>query len=175
MCVAGLWWLLGLADGVGTRGEVLNLIGRIGVCNVCNVFKNPAARRRSLEDSVKQQPGVVEVTVNLLMKQACVKFRPEQVGPRDLMGQINDSGFEADLWCEDDVNLQAEFLRKDSDAWFKRSILAIILSIPVVVMSMMHMVPGEPTSALDTIAASGYDYACSVKRIAFVYGKLFAC
>lgn len=56
--------------------------------------------------------------------------------------QINDLGFDADLWKEDDTNLQGEYLKRAERRWARRAAEAVALAVPVVALAMVSMLPG---------------------------------
>jgi hypothetical protein len=93
-----------------------------------------------------QVPGVVDVTVNLIMEQATVKYRPSMVGPRDLLERVEHAGFEASLARGGAADRQADAsggaaAGAAARAWRGRFALSAVLSVPLAALAMLVMVP----------------------------------
>lgn len=56
-----------------------------------------AACQARVQRSLERQPGVVEASVNLMMKSAAVRFDPASTSPADLVAAIRTTGYQADL------------------------------------------------------------------------------
>ncbi|MDR1504109.1 MAG: heavy metal translocating P-type ATPase [Prevotella sp.] len=97
----------------------------------------------SAESIVKGLKGVVNASVNFATATLAVEYLPDEISPENMRDAIQDGGY--DLFIEEDRNTTAETLeeihRKKFDDLKRKTILAIILSIPVVTIGMffMHM------------------------------------
>jgi Cu2+-exporting ATPase len=86
---------------------------------------------------------VVNASVNFATATLAVEYLPDEISPENMRDAIQDGGY--DLFIEEDRNTTAETLeeihRKKFDDLKRKTILAIILSIPVVTIGMffMHM------------------------------------
>ncbi|GAB6121502.1 heavy metal translocating P-type ATPase [Dysgonomonas termitidis] len=97
----------------------------------------------SAESIVKGLKGVVNASVNFATATLTVEYLPDDISPENMRDAIQDGGY--DLLIEEDKNTTTETLeeihRKKFGDLKRKTILAIVLSIPVVVigMSFMHM------------------------------------
>lgn len=97
----------------------------------------------SAESIVKGLKGVVNASVNFATATLAVEYLPDEISPENMRDAIQDGGY--DLFIEEDRNTTAETLeeihRKKFGDLKRRTILAIVLSIPVVTIGMffMHM------------------------------------
>ena len=46
---------------------------------------------------ISQKKGIFEINVNLLLNKASVRYDPNVIGPRSIIEEIEDLGFQADL------------------------------------------------------------------------------
>jgi hypothetical protein len=46
---------------------------------------------------IKNKKGIFEISVNLLLNKATVRYDPNVIGPRSIIEEIDDLGFQADL------------------------------------------------------------------------------
>lgn len=97
----------------------------------------------SAESIVKELKGVVNASVNFATATLAVEYLPNEISPENMRDAIQDGGY--DLLIEEDENTTAETLeeihRKKFGDLKRKTILAIVLSIPVVAIGMffMHM------------------------------------
>ncbi|MFV0310107.1 MAG: heavy metal translocating P-type ATPase [Dysgonomonas sp.] len=97
----------------------------------------------SAESIVKGLKGVVNASVNFATATLAVEYLPDEISPENMRDAIQDGGY--DLLIEEDKNTTAETLeeihRKKFGDLKRKTILAIVLSIPVVAIGMffMHM------------------------------------
>ncbi len=56
-----------------------------------------AACQASVQKALQRQPGVVDASVNLMMKNAAVTYDPAVTRPEALVEAIRDTGYEAEL------------------------------------------------------------------------------
>jgi Cu+-exporting ATPase len=108
-----------------------------------------AACQASVQRALQRQPGVVDASVNLMMKNAAVTYDPAVTRPEALVEAIRDTGYEAEMprpeqtaFAEQEARDRAnedEFrsLRRKALASGAVGILAMIVSMPL-------MAPGAP-------------------------------
>jgi Cu+-exporting ATPase len=116
-----------------------------------------------IEKGLKKVPGVLDAQVNLAIERATVLYHPQETGPEQMMQQVETIGYKAtplnqerpqgitptletstrDHRYQEDENSR----RKKVEITRKRNLLivAIVLSLPVVILSMffMHSFPGQ--------------------------------
>lgn len=56
-----------------------------------------AACQSFVQKTLEQQPGVESATVNLMLHNATVTYRPDTVTPLQLVGAVNETGYEAEI------------------------------------------------------------------------------
>ncbi len=56
-----------------------------------------AACQASVQKALQRQPGVLDASVNLMMKNAAVTYDPAVTGPEALVEAVRDTGYEAEL------------------------------------------------------------------------------
>ncbi len=94
----------------------------------------------NVELKLNSQPGVVQAVVNLASQIATVEFIPSQVKPEDLKESIVSIGY--DLITDESVNAREELeniQQKNYRSLKFRTITSVILSVPLVVISMFFM------------------------------------
>ena len=106
-----------------------------------------AACQATVQRSLRRQPGVVDATVNLLMKQAVIRFDPAVVQPAALVDAIRRSGYESalpDAAAADDDRREAagdhEFrdLRRRALVSGVAGVAAMLLSVPMMARAHGH-------------------------------------
>ncbi len=111
---------------------------------------------RRVERSLSKVPGVAEASVNLATERATVTFAPDETMIADLIGAVEKAGYGAEevvaaplpvITDAGEFEPDAESLRRERDLVRRRNtlVLGIVLSIPVIVLSMffMNRFPGE--------------------------------
>jgi Cu2+-exporting ATPase len=94
----------------------------------------------SVESILKSHQGVLKAAVNYATATVDVEYIPGVTEPRDLKKAVQEAGY--DLWLEENKNETdtLENLHKEKYALLKRkAYLALLLSIPLVVISMFFM------------------------------------
>lgn len=93
-----------------------------------------------VESTLKAQKGITNASVNYATANANIEFSPETINVEDIKKAVQDSGY--DLLIDEKEN-NAELLDELHTAKFKslkqKTILAIILSVPVVAIGMIFM------------------------------------
>ncbi len=94
----------------------------------------------NVQRTLEQQPGVMEASVNFASKMATVSYNPQKVSPENLQAAVRKAGYDILLEDGDEAisimdQIQLERLRTLK----QKSITALILSIPVFIISMFFM------------------------------------
>ena len=94
----------------------------------------------NVESKLKNQAGVVKASVNLASQIATVEFIPAVVQPQHLKETITSIGYDLIIDESDNAKEELENLRQLKYKSLKnRTIWAIMLAIPLVVISMFFM------------------------------------
>ena len=99
-----------------------------------------ASCARNVEVQLNKQTGVVNATVNLASQIATIEFLPSQVKPQNLKESIVSIGY--DLIIDESAGAKEELenlQQKRIKSLRKRTIFSIILSVPLVLISMFFM------------------------------------
>jgi len=131
-----------------------------------------AACQATVQKALQRQPGVLDASVNLMMKSAAVTYDPARVQPEALVEAIRETGYEAALprpeqtaFAEQEARDQSqeqEFrtLRRKALASGAAGIVAMIVSMPLMAAGghagmtadpFMHWVMSSLTPALRTV------------------------
>jgi Cu+-exporting ATPase len=96
-----------------------------------------------VERALKSVPGVSDAAVNLALEQAEVRFAREPASLAALKQAVADVGYEADS-----LETPEDHSRHDHDSatslLWRRFLVAAVLTLPVFVISMAHLIPGAP-------------------------------
>ena len=108
-----------------------------------------------VERMLKKLPGVMAASVNLATEHAAVKYLPTAVGPDEIARAIAEAGYEPRvLEVEDSADAEAhardEVLRERR----RETVIAALLTIPLVMLSLGAMVAPEIDRILAAIAPS---------------------
>ncbi len=98
-----------------------------------------AACAVSVESTLKHTPGVSDAGVNYANQTAWVQFNPKVVTPTELQQAVRSVGYDIVVDAEDPQQVQQEAQQHHYQALKQRTIWAIILSLPVVVIGMFFM------------------------------------
>jgi len=149
--------LLQAIEDSGFEGRSLGR-GDIGVlaleisgmtCSTCST---------AVESALTAVDGVIEASVNALTGRADVKYDPDRVGPRVLLGAVSDAGFEARL-APTDPSADGSLLRKkEKKFWRNKFLLSLVFSIPLFIINMVLMYIPSVDHALET-TSSGFTAA----------------
>ena len=94
----------------------------------------------NIETTLKKQTGVVKASVNLASQIATLEFNPSVVNPLDLKEAVSSAGY--DLIIDESENAREELeniQHKRYTSLKSRVIWAIILAVPLVLLSMVFM------------------------------------
>ncbi|ODN04912.1 Copper-transporting ATPase 1 [Orchesella cincta] len=115
-------------DEVSGPGEVTIQINGM-TCSACV---------NSIEKHVTKLKGVLSAEVSLALSSGRFKFNQELTGPRDILDEINDMGFEASLEPRTDNH---HLDHKDmTDKWRHSFLISCIFGIPSMAVMMYFMV-----------------------------------
>lgn len=94
----------------------------------------------NVETTLKKEPGVVNAAVNYANNSASVEYLARVADPKHFKQSVQSSGY--DLIIEENENLEHD-LEKQKENYYqllrKRTILAIIFSVPIVLLAMVFM------------------------------------
>ncbi|CAL8129705.1 unnamed protein product [Orchesella dallaii] len=114
-------------DEVHGPGEVVIQINGM-TCSSCV---------NSIEQTLRKRKGVLTVEVSLSLAMGRFKYNQDLTGPRDIMDQINDMGFEASLEPRHDHH---HLDHKDmTEKWRHSFLISCIFGIPSMIVMMYFM------------------------------------
>jgi P-type Cu2+ transporter len=94
----------------------------------------------NVETTLKKEPGVLNAAVNYANNSASVEYVPGVADPNHFKQSVQSSGY--DLIIEENDNLGDELEKQKENHYrllSKRTILAIIFSVPIVLLAMVFM------------------------------------
>ncbi len=95
----------------------------------------------SAESIIKGLEGVTAASVNFATESVAVEYAPDVISPKEIRKAVQDGGY--DLLIENDEGDKTDILdeihTKKFDSLKRRTIWAIILSLPVVIIGMFFM------------------------------------
>jgi Cu+-exporting ATPase len=93
-----------------------------------------------VERALRKTPGVLDATVNLATERASLRYFPASVTPEELARAIAEAGYTPRLLDQDDgADTDARAREADLRARFRDTIIAAILSLPIVLLAMGPM------------------------------------
>ena len=95
-----------------------------------------AACSAVVEQTLKQQKGVLDATVNLAAAQATVRYDARVTSPRKLAKAVKAAGFVLVEPSEDNAAVVAGYHRDRARRWRIRTIGSMVFFIPLMVLSM---------------------------------------
>ena len=106
-----------------------------------------AACQARVQRALSKEPGVVDASVNLMMKQATVAFDPAVVTPERLVARIRDTGYEAELASPDQTAFEEQAARDQAQAeefaeLRRKAVVSGIVGAVAMVLSMPLMTSG---------------------------------
>jgi len=94
----------------------------------------------NIESTLSRQPGVLKASVNLASQIATLEFDPSIVKPQDLKEAVTSSGYDLIIDESENAREELENLKQERHRSLKnRTMLAIILAIPLLLVSMVFM------------------------------------
>ena len=114
-----------------------------------------AACQARVQKALAKEPGVVDASVNLMMKQATIDFDPAAVSPQRLVETIRDTGYEAEIASPDQTAFEEQIARDAAqDAEFaelrQKAIVSGIIGALAMVFSMPLMTANEHARSVST-------------------------
>jgi Cu+-exporting ATPase len=115
-----------------------------------------AACQASVQKALQRQPGVVDASVNLMMKNAAVTYDPAVTRPEALVEAIRDTGYEAELPRPEQTAFEEQEARdRANEEEFRNlrrkalvsgaiGVLAMIVSMPLMASSVHHGPVADP-------------------------------
>lgn len=97
-----------------------------------------AACVRAVERSVKKLDGVADANVNLATEKLSISFEPSKVKTSDIKKAVSKAGYKA-LDDEISIDYDREKKEKEMQLLWKKFIISLIFTIPLLLISMGHM------------------------------------
>jgi Cu+-exporting ATPase len=108
-----------------------------------------------VERALRKTPGVLEAAVNLATERATVRYFPATVTPEELARAIEAAGYTPRLLAEEGrVDAEAQAREADLRARLRDTVVAAVLSLPIVLLAMGPMVVPGLADALARLAPS---------------------
>lgn len=98
-----------------------------------------AACAVSVESILQHTPGVTNASVNYANQSALVQFDPKVITENGLQQAVQAGGYDLVVVGEDPLQIQQEAQQRAYERLKQRTIWAVLLSIPVVVVGMFFM------------------------------------
>lgn len=103
-----------------------------------------ASCAQTVEKAVRKLKGVENATVNLATEKLTISYNPSEIAPADISSAVANSGYAATLKTSEDKKTSQEERRAKKEQDMKkmknRFWISIIFTIPLLVLSMGHMV-----------------------------------
>lgn len=94
----------------------------------------------NIESTLSKQPGVVKASVNLASQIATLEFNPSVITPQDLKEAVTSVGYDLIIDESENAREELENLQQKRYKLMKnRTIWAIVLAIPLLLISMVFM------------------------------------
>ncbi len=94
-----------------------------------------------VERALQQTPGVLEATVNLATRQARVSYAPDQATPAILQQAVIAAGYEVEAFFQEELRPAPPGPETEASNFKRRFLIALALSLPVFLGSMVHPLP----------------------------------
>ncbi|MDR0681087.1 MAG: heavy metal translocating P-type ATPase [Dysgonamonadaceae bacterium] len=92
-----------------------------------------------VENAVRNQPGVVNVSVNFATAHLIVEYIPEVISPENLLEAVRKAGYGLLIEEENEADALAEIHKKDFKRLKIKAICSLFFSFPVVMIGMFFM------------------------------------
>ena len=107
-----------------------------------------------VEKTLNKQSGVIEASVNLAAAMATVEYNPDECSPQQLKDAVRKIGFDLVIEEKKEVRKEVDEARKNHYKLLKiRTIVAILLSLPVSVIAMFYSQMSYATSIMAVLSA----------------------
>ncbi|CAF4841012.1 unnamed protein product, partial [Rotaria socialis] len=130
-----------LINELGFRAEILDTVEQsVDIIDLHIENMTCSSCVRKIETSIGKLHGVQSAEVALLTHRGRFKYDPSQIGPRDIIHELDSIGFPASLVTEDSktTNL-AKIHRKETRRWRNSFLLAALFGIPAMIIMMAFM------------------------------------
>ncbi|HSO72333.1 MAG TPA: heavy metal translocating P-type ATPase, partial [Thermodesulfobacteriota bacterium] len=94
-----------------------------------------------VEKTLRAVPGVQEAVVNLATREAQLKFDPERTDSNQFARVLEDAGYTYEGMVELETPTAASRVDPEVRAFLNRFLTALILNIPIFLLSMVHSLP----------------------------------
>ncbi len=106
-----------------------------------------AACQASVQRVLERQPGVIDASVNLMMKSAAITYDPAVGAPEQFVDAIRRTGYEAELPIPDESAFAAEEARETAQenefsALRRKTVVSAVAALMAMVLSMPLMAGG---------------------------------
>lgn len=125
-----------------------------------------AACSSAVERVTRKLPGVLVSDVNLTMGRLTIEYDEKQVTPKQIIEKVQKAGFGIELFVakkehsQEGISEREEKERKSYRSQKRRLITAVIFTIPLLYVSMGHMVPWSmPMPEFLSMHDSPFNYA----------------
>lgn len=132
-----------------------------------------AACAVSVESMLKHTPGVSDAGVNYANQTAWVQFDPKAVTPVELQDAVRSIGYDIVIDAEDPLQVQEEAQQQHYQSLKKRTIWAIILSLPVIIIGMFFMDRNVGGAAFRPLPYANWVMLGLSAPVVFVLGRSF--
>jgi len=106
-----------------------------------------------VERALRATPGVVEANVNLATERATVRYFPATVSPEALLQAVMDAGYTAQpLDAADGPDAEAQAREAELQARLRDTVVAALLSLPIVALAMGPMLLPAIGALLERVA-----------------------
>ncbi|CAF1065657.1 unnamed protein product [Rotaria magnacalcarata] len=130
-----------LINELGFRAEILDTVEQsVDIIDLHIENMTCSSCVRKIETSIGKLHGVQSAEVALLTHRGRFKYDPSQIGPRDIIHELDSIGFPASLVTEDSktTNL-AKIHRQETRRWRNSFLLAALFGIPAMIIMMAFM------------------------------------
>ena len=109
----------------------------------------------ALEDLLERQGGVERVQVNAATERVTIDYIPGLTSPEELARAMEAAGYEADLSHEAEEMVDRGAASREAEVAdiSRRFWVAVILTVPLTVAAMWHLVAPMPTGAVASVLA----------------------
>ncbi|MCL4798935.1 MAG: heavy metal translocating P-type ATPase [Burkholderiales bacterium] len=126
-----------------------------------------------VERALRKTPGVLEAAVNLATERATVRYLPATVTPEELARAIEDAGYTPrPLAAAESADAEGGARETELRARLRDTVIAAVLSVPIVVLAMGPMLLPALDDALARIAPTArfWDWVQLVLGTVVVFG-----
>lgn len=135
-----------IIEDVGFDARVLSSLPHLGVSHKTSKMLrltlyglDGATSASSLEELLKQKPGVSSVSVDMSTSRATIVHNPATIGIRSVVEAIEEAGYNALVSESEDNNAQLESLAKTKEIqeWKRAFLFSVTFAVPVFLITMI--------------------------------------